>query len=110
VSLTLLALGVNWLFELPVRPSTLVALALLTPSAGFILDALDGFGLPESARFWIKSKAVATELVALTVLFIVLRSASRPWRWWRWSASCRCSSAASRAWSCPTRRSPSSRS
>jgi Kef-type K+ transport system membrane component KefB len=58
------------------RPALLVALALVTPSTGFILDSLGAWGLSESERFWIRSKAVATELVALAVLFFVLQSES----------------------------------
>lgn len=58
------------------RPSLLIALALLTPSTGFILDSLGRWGVSESERFWIRSKAVATEFVALAVLFFVLQSAS----------------------------------
>jgi Kef-type K+ transport system membrane component KefB len=65
------------------RPSLLIALALLTPSAGFILDSLGRWGLSESERFWIRSKVVATELVALAVLFFVLQSAS----WTRFTLS-----------------------
>ncbi|MBL8856942.1 MAG: cation:proton antiporter [Planctomycetes bacterium] len=76
VSLALLAAALVWWLDLSIRPSTLIALALLTPSTGFILDALDGFNLPEKARFWIKSKAIATELVALAVLFVALQSSS----------------------------------
>jgi Kef-type K+ transport system membrane component KefB len=76
VTLAGLSFGLAWWFELPARPATLVALALLTPSTGFILDSLDHLGLAESARFWIKSKAIATELVALGVLFVSLQSSS----------------------------------
>jgi len=74
--LALLAVAIAWAFHLEGRPATLVSLALLTPSAGFILDSLDGFGLPERVRFWVKSKAIATELVALAVLFATLQSNS----------------------------------
>lgn len=56
------------------RPAMLVALALLTPSTGFILDALPSLGVSDGERFWIKSKAIATELVALAVLFVTLQS------------------------------------
>lgn len=73
-------LGAAWALvatlDLPVRPALLIALALLTPSTGFILDSLAGLHLPERARFWIKSKAIATELVALVVLFVALQSSS----------------------------------
>jgi Kef-type K+ transport system membrane component KefB len=54
----------------------LVALALVTPSTGFILDSLGALGVTERERFWIKSKAIATELLALVVLFVTLRSAT----------------------------------
>ncbi|WP_232287414.1 cation:proton antiporter [Anaeromyxobacter dehalogenans] len=64
------ATGVAW------RPATLVALALVTPSTGFILDSLQSFGLDADQRFWTRTKAVATELLALAVLFAVLQSTS----------------------------------
>ncbi|HVZ49179.1 MAG TPA: cation:proton antiporter [Gemmatimonadaceae bacterium] len=57
-----------------VRAAVLVALAVATPSTGFILDSLPGFGLNAREQFWIKSKAVGTEVVALAVLFITLQS------------------------------------
>ncbi|MCC7051937.1 MAG: cation:proton antiporter [Gemmatimonadaceae bacterium] len=59
------------------RIGALIALALFTPSTGFILDSLDSLGLQPRERFWIKSKAIATELLALGVLFIALQSTSR---------------------------------
>lgn len=76
LSLLLLTLALVKVFRLDLRPATLAALALLTPSTGFILDALDGYGLPRRTRFWVKSKAIATELVALGVLFVCLQSSS----------------------------------
>ncbi len=81
VAVRIIALaGVAWavtrMFGLGWRPATLVALALLTPSAGFILDSLAAMGLRDRERFWVKSKAISTEIVALTVLFVVLQSTS----------------------------------
>lgn len=64
-----------WLFALEVRAALLFALALLTPSTGFILDSLHSFGLSESERYWVKSKAIAAELVALAALFFIVQSA-----------------------------------
>ena len=58
------------------RPATLLALALLTPSTGFILDSLGGLDLAENEKRWIRSKAIATELLALLVLFGTLQSTS----------------------------------
>ena len=63
-------------FGLPTRPAMLYALALLTPSTGFILDSLPSFGLDKSGEFWVKSKAIATEVVALVILLIVVQSSS----------------------------------
>lgn len=54
----------------------LVALGLVTPSTGFILDSLDRFGLTPSERRWTKSKAIAVEMLALIVMFGALQSAS----------------------------------
>lgn len=65
-------LGFEW------RPASLLALALLTPSTGFILESLPGLGLDESERYWVRVKAIAGELFALVVLFFVLQSESIP--------------------------------
>ncbi len=62
--------------EFSFRVGALIALALFTPSTGFILDSLDSLELSQRDRFWIKSKAIATELLALGVLFVALQSTS----------------------------------
>jgi Kef-type K+ transport system membrane component KefB len=59
-------LGLGW------QAAALVALALLTPSTGFILDTLERLGLEREERFWVTSKAIAGELLALAALFFVL--------------------------------------
>lgn len=77
VQLLLLLLGavvVHLVFGLDERTALLFALALLTPSTGFILDSLPSFGLSAEERFWVKSKAIATELVALAILFLTVQS------------------------------------
>lgn len=79
IQVILLALGTaicQSVFALDLRASALVALALLTPSTGFILDSLPSFGLGPTGEFWVKSKAIATELVALAILFVVVQSTS----------------------------------
>ncbi len=63
-------LAVSW------QASTLIALALLTPSTGFILDTLGRLGLSDSERFWVTLKAIGGEILALLVLFAVLQSGS----------------------------------
>jgi Kef-type K+ transport system membrane component KefB len=64
------------IFALALRPAFLLALAIFTPSTGFILDSLSGFGLSEQQQFWVKTKAIASELVALAALFFVVQSTS----------------------------------
>ncbi len=61
-------LGLDW------QAAGLLALALLTPSTGFILDTLERLGLDEEERFWVTSKAIAGELLALAALFVVLQA------------------------------------
>lgn len=63
-------LGLSW------QAASLLGLALLTPSTGFILDTLGQQGLDEQERFWVAAKAVAGEILALAVLFVVVQSGS----------------------------------
>lgn len=58
--------------------SSLIALALLTPSTGFILESLSSLGLEDSEKSWVTNKAIAGELLALLLLFLVLKSGSLP--------------------------------
>ncbi|MFZ2650451.1 MAG: cation:proton antiporter [Burkholderiaceae bacterium] len=77
-SLTLAAAGylaMHW-FDFSWQVAVLLALALLTPSTGFILDTLARLGLSEEERYWVTIKAVGGELLALLVLFVVLQSGS----------------------------------
>ncbi len=60
--------GLEW------QAAALLALALLTPSTGFILDTLERLGLNEEERFWVTSKAIAGELLALAALFFLLQA------------------------------------
>jgi len=76
VLLAIFAWAITHVFGLAPRPAVLMALALLTPSTGFILDSLASFGLAEREQFWVRSKAIATELVALAALFVTVRSSS----------------------------------
>ncbi len=62
--------------QIGARPAALVALALFTPSTGFILDSLPSLGVAREEQFWIRAKAIATELLALAALFVTLQSTS----------------------------------
>jgi Kef-type K+ transport system membrane component KefB len=76
VSLAVVAGLASRFWNLGGRPSVLVALALLTPSTGFILDSIAGWKLSPREQFWVRSKGIATELVALLILFLALQSTS----------------------------------
>jgi len=54
--------------------SALLALAVVTPSTGFILDTLPMLDINDDERYWIRMKAISGELFALIVLFVVLQS------------------------------------
>lgn len=64
--------------QLSWQVAALLALAVMTPSTGFILNALKGFGLRDDERYWVTIKAVSGELLALAVMFVVLESHSIP--------------------------------
>lgn len=70
--------GVAWLAwhyaSLSWQAAGLLALALLTPSTGFIMDSLAQLGLAEEERFWVTSKAIAGELLALVAMFVVMQA------------------------------------
>lgn len=63
-------------FDLGWRGKVLTGLAIVTPSTGFILDSLAGFGLAAEQRRWVTLTAIATEILALAVLFVVVQSSS----------------------------------
>lgn len=76
VTLALVTLAGVFFFALSLRAATILALAIITPSTGFILDSLDRFGLTPVEQRWTKAKAISSELVALGLMFIALRSGS----------------------------------
>ena len=71
-----LAFGLHRFGGLEWRVSVLIVLALLTPSAGFILDSIASLPLSDDQRGWVRSLTIASELVSLLVLFVVLQSAT----------------------------------
>jgi Kef-type K+ transport system membrane component KefB len=74
LSVALLA-WIGWRYTtLGWQDATLVALALLTSSTGFIIDSLDRYGLEPEERFWVTNNAISGELLALAVMFVVLKA------------------------------------
>jgi len=72
--LIITSLAITVISDLSFRICVLIALALVTPSTGFIIDSIKTFDLSPEEKEWIKNKAVATELVALVCMFFVLQS------------------------------------
>ncbi|MDK9699176.1 MAG: cation:proton antiporter [bacterium] len=65
----------GWLvFGLAIRPGIIFAMAIVTPSAGFIFDSLATLKVSATEREWIKSTVLATELMTLWLLFVVMQS------------------------------------
>ena len=62
--------------SIPWQKASLISLALMTPSTGFILESLGQLGLGTQEQFWVTTKAIGGEMFALIVLFIVLQSDS----------------------------------
>lgn len=73
---TLTAVGASIILGIPGRPSALMALALVTPSTGFILSSLSSFGLTRGEQHTVRTYAVGSELIALAALFFILQSTS----------------------------------
>ena len=72
--------GFGWLAQryahLGWQPAILLALGLLTPSTGFILDALPSSGLTPAEQGEVSLNAIAGEMTALLFLFVVSQSGS----------------------------------
>ncbi|OIQ18955.1 MAG: hypothetical protein BM556_06635 [Bacteriovorax sp. MedPE-SWde] len=71
-----IAIAFFFIFDLSHRAALLLALAIMTPSTGFILNSLKNYGFSEEQQYWIRSKAIAKEIAAIFLLFIALQSDS----------------------------------
>jgi Kef-type K+ transport system membrane component KefB len=58
--------------ELPWEAAALAALAVTTPSTGFILSRLKRFDLSDAARSELRTQAIGTEIIALAALVVVV--------------------------------------
>lgn len=70
ILIAMIAYGVQYTFNFPLKISALLSLAFLTPSTGFIFDNLSSSGLTEEQMTWVKSKAIASEILALLLLLL----------------------------------------
>lgn len=76
ILMTVVTYGIYSTLDMPFRACCLYALALVTPSTGFIIDSMGSIKLKEEQQFAIKTNAIATEILALFLMFITLQSAS----------------------------------
>lgn len=63
-------------FNLNLAPMIILALAVSTPSTGFILDSVETSGISENQKYWIKLKAISAEIVALGILLVISQMSS----------------------------------
>lgn len=61
---------------LDLRAATLLSLALLTPSGGFIFDSLGAFGLGRAEIRRVRATVIVTEIFGLLALFALTQSSS----------------------------------
>lgn len=64
------------LVDVTFQAAVVLALALLTPSAGFILEAIPGLGLFADERVAVRNRVIATELLSLGLLVVVMQAQS----------------------------------
>ncbi|MDD0852218.1 cation:proton antiporter [Halobacteriovorax sp. GB3] len=76
VLLFAIAYGLTFFFDLSYRAAIILSLGLMTPSTGFILNSLKNYTFSAGEEYWIRSKAIAKEIVAILILFVALQSSS----------------------------------
>ncbi len=69
----LLSTALCYALDLSLQISLIVSIAVLTPSAGFILSSLKSFKMTDEQKSWIKLKAISKEIAAIIVLFFSLQ-------------------------------------
>ncbi|MBN1792942.1 cation:proton antiporter [Candidatus Woesearchaeota archaeon] len=72
----IVGLGFSIAFKMPMHESLLVSIALTTPSASYILSALNHASRKD--KIWVSNKAIAGEVIALILLIILLKIENPP--------------------------------
>lgn len=72
--LVAIAICFHYFFAIPLQESIIFSLGIFTPSAGFIMNSLHSYNVSEDQEYWIKSKAISKEIVAILLLFLALQS------------------------------------
>lgn len=71
-----IAFGFSYLLGFSFQESFILSLGIVTPSAGFIINSLNSLKLETSQEYWIKSKAISKEIVAIVLLFVAMQADS----------------------------------
>lgn len=72
--LAAITFGLKEVLDLSVQNSLILGLGIFTPSAGFIINSLHSFKIGEDQEYWVKSKAISKEVIAIIVMFVALQS------------------------------------
>ncbi len=64
------------IFGLSFQSGVILALGIMTPSAGFILHSLSNLNLKSEEERWVRIKALSFEISAIIVMFLTLQSGS----------------------------------
>ncbi len=56
------------------QASFLLALGIFTPSAGFIINSLHSYKIGTDMEYWVKSKAISKEVIAIIFMFFAMQS------------------------------------
>ncbi len=76
ILLLVATLAISTFANLGVVGAGILSLALFTPSTGFILDNLKNSPLNDDGKKWVRLQAIASEIVALVLMFLLMRSGS----------------------------------
>ena len=74
VIIFILSFVLQYYFDLNLRMAIIFSLGLLTPSTGFILNSINSYKLSHSQKYWIRSKSISEEMMAVMVLFFAMQS------------------------------------
>lgn len=73
VILFTIASAFYYLLDFPFQEAFIYSLGIFTPSAGFIINSLHSFKISEDTEYWVKSKAISKEILAILLLFFALQ-------------------------------------
>jgi len=69
-----ISMALQYYFDISLRMAIILSLGLLTPSTGFILNSLSSYKLSKSQKYWISSKSISEEMMAVLILFFAMQS------------------------------------